>query len=71
MCRVRYILRSVKHEVRRYIQLNLIKLNITHVVHVSFRQWYKQEIKGTFFIDSLKIESEAEFLISSGTFYQS
>ena len=32
------------------------------------QQWYEQEIKGTFFIDSLKIKSETEFLISSGTF---
>ena len=34
------------------------------------QQWREQEIKGNFFIDSLKIKSEAEFLISSGTFIQ-
>ena len=28
-------------------------------------------MEGTFFIGSLKIKSEAEFLISSGTFFQS
>ena len=33
---VRYILRSGEHEVLRYIQLNLNKLNITHVMYVSF-----------------------------------
>ena len=33
---VRYILRSVKHEVLRYVQLNLNKLNTTHVMYVSF-----------------------------------
>ena len=32
---------------------------------------HEPEIKGTFFIDSLKIKSEAEFLISSGKFFQS
>ena len=31
------------------------------------QQWREQEMKGTFFIDSLKIKSEGEFLISSGT----
>ena len=33
---VRCILRSVKHEVLRYVQLNLNKLNATHVMYVSF-----------------------------------
>ena len=33
---VRYILRSVEHELLRYIQLHLNKLNITHVMYVSF-----------------------------------
>ena len=32
------------------------------------QEWHKQENRGTFFIDSSKIKSEAEFLISSGTF---
>ena len=31
-----YILRSCEHEVLRYIQLNLNKLNITQVLYVSF-----------------------------------
>ena len=35
------------------------------------QQQHGHEIKGTFFIDSLKIKSEAEFLISLGTFFQS
>ena len=33
---VRYLLRSGEHEVLRYIQLNLNKLNITHVMYGSF-----------------------------------
>ena len=33
---VRYILRFVKHEVLRNVQLNLNKLNETHVMYVSF-----------------------------------
>ena len=36
MYSVRYILRSCEHEVLRYIQLNLNKLNITQVLYVSF-----------------------------------
>ena len=35
------------------------------------QQWHEQEVKETFSIDSLKIKSEAEFVISSGTFFQS
>ena len=33
---VRYILRSVEHEVLRYIQIKLNKLNITHVMLLKF-----------------------------------
>ena len=65
-----YILRSGEHEVLRYNQLNLNKLNIIHVIKVVL-QWHEQEIKRTVFIDSLKIKSEDEFLISSETFFQS
>ena len=36
MYSIRYILRSCEHEVLRYIQLNLNKLNITQVLYVSF-----------------------------------
>ena len=32
---------------------------------------HEHEIKGTFFISLLNIGSEVEFLISSGTFFQS
>ena len=35
------------------------------------QQRHKQEIKGTFFIDLLKIKSEPEFLLSLGTFFES
>ena len=35
------------------------------------QQLHKEEIKGTFFIGSLKIKSEAESLNSSRTFFQS
>ena len=35
------------------------------------QQWHKQEVKWNFFIDSLKIKTEAEFLTSSGTSFQS
>ena len=35
------------------------------------QQLHEHEIKGTFFIFSLKIGSETEFLISSATFFQS
>ena len=35
------------------------------------QQWHEKKIKGTFFIQSLKIKSEAEFLLSSGTLFQS
>ena len=54
-------------EVLRYIQPDLNKLNITHVMCVCLvlQQWHEQEMKGTFFIDSLKIKSEGEFIISS------
>ena len=34
------------------------------------QQWHEKEIKGAF-IDSLKIKSEAEYLIYWGTFFQS
>ena len=34
------------------------------------QQWRRQEIKGSF-IDFLKIESDVEFLLSLGTFFQS
>ena len=63
------ILRFAEREVLRYIQLNLNKLNITHVTNVS--KFYNREIKCTFFIGSLKIKGEAELLISLGTFFQS
>ena len=33
---VRYLLGSVEHELLRYIQLNLNKLNITIMMYVSF-----------------------------------
>ena len=56
----------------RYIQLNLNKLNITHVMYRSFiQQWHEQEIKVILFINFLKIKSEAEFLISSEICFQS
>ena len=39
-------------------------LNITHAMYVSFtKQSHEQESEENFFIDSLKIKSEAEFLI--------
>ena len=64
------ILRSDEYQVLRYIQLNLNKLNITHAMNVNFTAVApSQEIKATFFIDSLKIKSEAEFL-SLKTFFQ-
>ena len=34
------------------------------------KQLHEQEIEGTFFNDSLKTESEIEFLSSSGSFFQ-
>ena len=47
-----------------------IKLNITHAMNVNFPAVApSQEIKSTFFIDFLKIKSEAEFL-SLKTFFQ-
>ena len=65
------ILRSDEYQVLRYIQLNLNKLNITHAMNVNFTAVApSQEIKATFFIDSLKIKSEAEFLLSLKTFFQ-
>ena len=68
---VRNILRSDEYQVLRYIQLNLNKLNITHAMNVNFTAVApSQEIKGTFFIDSLKIKSEAELLLSLKTFFQ-
>ena len=40
-------------------------------MYYVLQQWHEQEIKGTFFIDSLKIKSETGFLMSWGTFFQS
>ena len=40
-------------------------------MYVSFTTASRTRIKGNFFNDSLKIKSDAEFLISSGTFSQS
>ena len=71
MYSVRYILRSGEHVVLRYIQLNLKKLNINHVMYVNFTTVARNEVKGNFFSDSLKIKTEAEFLTSSGTSFQS
>ena len=65
---VRFILRFVEDEILRYIQLNLNKLNITHVMYVSFTTVVRTGNQSDFFIDSLKIKSEAEFLISFGIF---
>ena len=41
------------------------------MMYDALQQWHEQEMKWTFFIDSLKIKSEGEFLISLGTFSQS
>ena len=67
----RYIPRSVEHEVLRYIQLNLNKLNTSHVMHVNFTIVAQTGNQRDFFSDSLKIKIEPEFLISSGIFFQS
>ena len=44
---------------------------MTQVMYVIFTTVAGTRIKGNFSINSLKIKSETEFLISSGTFFQS
>ena len=44
---------------------------MTYTMNVSFTTVARTGNERDFFIDSLKIKSEAQFLISSGTFFQS
>ena len=62
---------SGEHEVLRYVQANLNKLNITSVMYVSLTKVARTGNQKDHFIDSLEIKSESEFLTSSGTFFQS
>ena len=55
---VSYSLRSGEHEVLNYIQLNLNKINIAHMMYVTFTAVAQVAYEGYFFIDSLKIKSE-------------